>query len=130
MEGKPQPHSGVSSTENANMATVDDWHRTLGHICVDKLKHMSRYGLVVGLEMPNGGTMDFCEACQFEKQTRKRFPHEASVSEGLLDLVHSDMCGPMLTDSLSGKRYILTFTDVFSRYSVVHFLKSKNEALE
>ena len=113
-------------TESANMATVDDWHRELGHVSADKLKHMSRCGLVKGLEMPDGGTMDFCEACQFGKQTRKPFPHEASVSESLLDLVHSDICGPMPTDSLRGKRYILTFTDDFSRYSVVYFLKSKS----
>lgn len=46
-----------------------------------------------------------------------------------LELIHSDVCGPMQTTSPSGKRYVLTFIDDFSRYTVVYLLKEKSEVL-
>lgn len=45
-----------------------------------------------------------------------------------LQLVHSDMCGPMPTDSLGGKRYFV-FTDDFSRCSQIYLMKHMSEAL-
>jgi hypothetical protein len=72
----------------------------------------------------------FCEDCQLGKMTRKSFPNEGSISVDVLDLVHSDLCGPMHVESLSGKKYLLTLTDDRSRYSAVYFLKSKTEVLQ
>ena len=47
-----------------------------------------------------------------------------------LDLVFTDVLGPMPTTSLDGNRYAISFTDSYSRYSVVYFLKSKDECLD
>ena len=44
--------------------------------------------------------------------------------------MHSDICGPMQTQSLGGSRYFITFTDDYSCYCRTYFLKSKSEALE
>ena len=44
-----------------------------------------------------------------------------------LEIVHSDLCGPMPTPSLSGKLYFLTFIDNFSRKVWVYFLKCKSD---
>nr|GFB98586.1 hypothetical protein [Tanacetum cinerariifolium] len=41
-----------------------------------------------------------------------------------------DLCGPMRIASISGKRYILVIVDDYSRYTWVHFLRSKDEAPE
>lgn len=46
----------------------------------------------------------------------------------MLELVHSDICGPITPCSNGGKRYILTFIDDFSRKSWVYFLQEKSKA--
>nr|GEW67089.1 hypothetical protein [Tanacetum cinerariifolium] len=40
------------------------------------------------------------------------------------------LCGPMRIASINGKRYVLVIVDDYSRYTWVHFLRSKDEALE
>jgi len=59
---------------------------------------------------------------------RKPFPKKAtSTSAEILDLVHSDVCGPMQTATPSGNRYFLTMIDDYSRYTKVYLLKNKSE---
>ncbi|GJX87193.1 retrovirus-related pol polyprotein from transposon TNT 1-94 [Tanacetum coccineum] len=40
------------------------------------------------------------------------------------------LCGPMRVKSINGKRYVLVIVDEYSRYTWVHFLRSKDEAPE
>nr|GEZ01426.1 retrovirus-related Pol polyprotein from transposon TNT 1-94 [Tanacetum cinerariifolium] len=47
-----------------------------------------------------------------------------------LHLLHTDLCGPMRIASINGKRYVLVIVDDYSRYTWVHFLRSKDEAPE
>nr|GFA19751.1 putative ribonuclease H-like domain-containing protein [Tanacetum cinerariifolium] len=47
-----------------------------------------------------------------------------------LHLLHMDLCGPMRIASINGKRYVLVIVDDYSRYTWVHFLRSKDEAPE
>ena len=47
-----------------------------------------------------------------------------------LQLIHSDVSGPMQTETMGGKRYVITFTDDYSRCVAVHFMRQKFEALE
>ena len=53
-------------------------------------------------------------------------PHRASRP---YEIIHSDICGPMQVDSIGGSRYMITFTDDYSRYTVAYFIKKKDEAL-
>lgn len=46
----------------------------------------------------------------------------------MLELVHSDICGPINPISSSGKRYLLCFIDDYSRKAWVYLLKEKSEA--
>ena len=65
------------------------------------------------------------------KQHREPFPKLSyNRANDLLEVIHSDVCGPMPCNSLGGARYFVTLTDDFSGYSVVYFLKSINEVME
>jgi hypothetical protein len=44
-----------------------------------------------------------------------------------LELIHSDVCGPMPSTSLSGHLYYVSFIDDYSHKPWVYFLKSKDE---
>jgi hypothetical protein len=80
----------------------------------------------------------FCESCivgKFKKGTSPKQSYSRASRAG--ELFHSDLCGP-LDVTLFGHRYILTFTDDYSRYKVAicsnlklnFFLNSKRLILE
>ena len=47
-----------------------------------------------------------------------------------LQLVHSDVCGPMQTESIGGHKYFVSFIDDYSRCCAVYFLKRKSEVFD
>jgi transposase InsO family protein len=47
-----------------------------------------------------------------------------------LDLVHSDVCGPMSSPSLSGCLYYVIFIDDYSRKCWIYFLKAKSDTFD
>jgi len=72
-----------------------------------------------------------CEGCILGKQHRESFPSGKSIrAKAPLEIVHSDLCGPMQTPSFAGNHYILTFIDDFTRKNWVYFLKNKSEVFE
>ena len=46
-----------------------------------------------------------------------------------LQLVHSDVCGPVSTESLGGNRYFVTFLDDYSQCCAVYLIKHQSEVL-
>ena len=59
------------------------------------------------------------------KYTKTAFPSSDNRLVGVLDLIHSDLCGPMSVVSLRGFEYYVTFIDDHSRKIWIYFLKSK-----
>ena len=57
----------------------------------------------------------------FGKGTRAEFP---------LQLIHSDICGPMNVRARHGASYFITFIDDFTRFGYVYLIAHKSEALE
>ena len=75
--------------------------------------------------------LSFCEACVQGKCHRQpHYPLKTIRSKKKLELIHTDVCGPMETQSFGGSRYFITFIDDYSRYRYTYFLKKNSEALE
>ncbi|CAL8090833.1 unnamed protein product [Prunus armeniaca] len=105
------------------------WHRRLGYLNMSSLKLLQEQEMVVGLPEIIAVT-EVCEACILRKQCRESFPKEASTRASTsLELVHSDICGPMQTTTKAGNRYFLTFIDDSTRMCWVYFLRQKSETL-
>jgi len=69
-----------------------------------------------------------CEACVHVKQNREEFPlHKDKRQREILELIHTDVCGPMKTSSLGGACYFLNFVDDRFRYSWVYFIRNKSD---
>jgi hypothetical protein len=64
------------------------------------------------------------------KYARKTFPSSEHRSKGILDLIHSDVCGPMSVQSVSGFKYYVIFIDDYSRKTWIYFLKTKDEVFD
>jgi hypothetical protein len=58
---------------------------------------------------------------------KKPFPSSDSKAKGVLDIIHSDVCGPMSAASLRRYVYYVSFIDDFSCKTWIYFLKAKNE---
>jgi hypothetical protein len=50
-------------------------------------------------------------------------------SKEILDLIHSDVCGPMTVASLNGYLYYVLFIDDHSWKTWIYFLKNKDRVL-
>ena len=73
---------------------------------------------------------DSCETCLLEKMTKSPFIGSCERGEGLLDLIHIDVCGPFKTATGDANRYYVTFTDNYSRYVNIYLIKHKSETFE
>jgi len=62
--------------------------------------------------------------------TEAPFSKRGERTSNLLDLIHSDVCGPMSTCAINGCSYFITFTDDFSRYDYVYLIRHKFESLD
>ena len=54
-----------------------------------------------------------CEACIFEKNHRIPFVKEPWRTKFPLELVHTNVCGPINISSVGSNKYFLTFIDDF-----------------
>ena len=73
---------------------------------------------------------DFCEHCLYGKQNRVRFPSGATRAEGILQLVHSDVFGPVSVPSLGKYVYYVSFIDEFLRKTRIYFLRKKSKVFD
>jgi hypothetical protein len=65
--------------------------------------------------------------CAPGKNVKDDFLRNDSRSKGILDLVHSYVCGPFLVPYLSAYLYYVTFIDDYSRRTCIFFMKIKDE---
>ena len=84
-----------------------------------------------GIDIENITELSFCEGCLAGKMCRKAFPTVGEIrSTHKLQLVHSDVCGPMQTQSIGGAKYFVTVIDDYTRCCAVYFMKHKSEVLD
>jgi hypothetical protein len=86
------------------------WHQRLGHIGEKGLRLLHGKGMVEGMSNCSLD-FDFCEHCLYGKQNRVRFPSGATRAEGILQLVHNDVFGPVSVPSLGKCMYYVSFID-------------------
>jgi hypothetical protein len=86
--------------------------------------------MVSGMPSISSSKDEVCKGCLLGKNTKKYFSSSDSRAQGILDLVHFDVCGPMSSPSLSGFLYYVIFIDDHSRKCWIYFLKAKNETFE
>nr|GFA17258.1 retrovirus-related Pol polyprotein from transposon TNT 1-94 [Tanacetum cinerariifolium] len=105
------------------------WHQRLSHLNFDTINDLSRNDLVSGIPKFKYHKEHLCPSCDQEKSKRASHPPKpVPNSRQRLHLLHMDLCGPMRIASINGKRYVLVIVDDYSRYTWVHFLRSKDEA--
>jgi hypothetical protein len=103
------------------------WHCRLGHISENRMERLYADGLLTLFDFES---YEICEACLLRKMTKTLFTGFPERASDLLELVHTDVCGPMNTTARGGFQYFITFTDDFSRYGYVYLMKHKSKTFE
>ncbi|KAL0295207.1 UNVERIFIED_CONTAM: hypothetical protein Sradi_6847100 [Sesamum radiatum] len=80
------------------------------------------------LEIDDLDHLPVCESCLKQKMTKKPFVGQSTLASGLLDLIHSDVCGPLNTQARGEFSYSITFIDDHSWYGYVYLMRYKSEA--
>nr|GEX09434.1 retrovirus-related Pol polyprotein from transposon TNT 1-94 [Tanacetum cinerariifolium] len=107
------------------------WHQRLSHLNFDTINDLDKNDLVSGLTKFKYAKEHLCPSCEQGKSKRAPHPPKPVLnSKQRLHLLHMDMCGPMRVASINGKRYVLVIVDDYSRYTWVHFLRTKDETPE
>ncbi|KAI5339317.1 hypothetical protein L3X38_018589 [Prunus dulcis] len=91
--------------------SIELWHKQLGHMSEKGLQILAKREALTGMQ--KGTPLKSCTHCLAGKQHRASFQHgHAQRKPNVLDVVYSDVCGPMTTSTLGGVRYFVTFIDV------------------
>nr|GFB26462.1 retrovirus-related Pol polyprotein from transposon TNT 1-94 [Tanacetum cinerariifolium] len=107
------------------------WHQRLSHLNFDTINDLARNDLVACLPKFKYHKERICPSCEQGKSKRASHPPKpVPNSRQRLHLLYMDLCGPMRIASINGKWHILVIVDDYSRYTWVHFLRSKDEAPE
>ena len=93
-------------SSNSDTQTMTLWHDRYGHLNMKDLGLMSKNQVVLGMklsEVVTNSHTESCESCPLGKMHRLPFPKRAQQkSSKLLEVIHSDLCGPMQVESMGG----------------------------
>nr|GEV59771.1 integrase, catalytic region, zinc finger, CCHC-type, peptidase aspartic, catalytic [Tanacetum cinerariifolium] len=104
------------------------WHQRLSHLNFDTINDLDRNDLVSGLSKFKYHKEHLCPSCEQRKsKIASHLPKLVLNSKQRLHLLHMNLCGPIRIASINGKQYVLVIVDDYSRYTWVHFLRSKDE---
>ena len=135
-ENIQQENIDVNINRNENMSRYENkikkgsieesklWHKRLGHLNRYSMKQLNNLAEEYYVSTVSN---EPCEICLRGTHSKLPFHSNPKRVNELLELVHTDLCGPMEVISIGGNRYFLTFIDDHSRYTTVYILKSKDE---
>nr|CAN83337.1 hypothetical protein VITISV_004574 [Vitis vinifera] len=109
-----------------NLSSSMLWHKRLGHISRQRLEILVKDGVLSNLDFSDFET---CVVCLKGKMTVNTRTEKIDRCGSTLDLIHTDICGPLTPTALGGYKYFITFIDDFSRYGYVELIHEKSDSL-
>ncbi|OWY91846.1 Rve-domain-containing hypothetical protein, partial [Phytophthora megakarya] len=98
----------------------------MGHLNEDSLEKTRQ--VTTGMPKTRPTVKTLCGGCMKGKQTVTHFPSRSRTTTSRpLELVDTNVMGPMKTKSKGGARYVLVFVDDYSRFVVTYFLNKKSK---
>ncbi|KAL5856862.1 hypothetical protein ACOSQ3_004320 [Xanthoceras sorbifolium] len=109
---------------NENSGTL--WHKCLGHILKARVKRLVSNDILDSLDFTD---FEVCIECIKAKQTKtKRL--SANRTLDVLELIHTDICGPLPTASWNSQQYFISFINGYSRYGYLYLIHEKSQSLD
>ncbi|GJY20615.1 retrovirus-related pol polyprotein from transposon TNT 1-94 [Tanacetum coccineum] len=120
--GSPSRFTETSNLYSISMNDMMSLHSLLANKSLFNKSH------VRGLPMLKYNKDHLCPSCQLGKSKKASHPLKTeNTNTEVLNTLHMDLCGPMRTESINGKKYVLVIVDDYTRFGWVRFLRSKDE---
>lgn len=132
LESKQSYQAIANVAGQINKISLEILHRRFDHISVHSLKKFYKSGNIDGLrwDYSDDQVNHFkCDACLSSKAHRVPFQPSKSHASAPLELVHSDVL-TFPTASLSGKRYLVSFVDDYSRKTWAAIIMNKSDVFQ
>ncbi|KYM96030.1 Copia protein [Cyphomyrmex costatus] len=124
----PESSNKSYLSEKKSQKEAEIWHRKFGHVSIGKMKKMITMCEGVKLSSKELEVLKtVCEVCQRAKQTRLKFGDARTRAKRPLEIIHTDLCGPIDPITWNGKKYFLTFQNDYTHYTLVYLLENKYE---
>ena len=107
-----------------NISESYPWHYRLGHVNKSRIDRLIKEYI---LEIDDCESLPTCEFCLLGKMTKSPFKRKDERTNNFLDLIHTDVCGPMNISTKEGYYYFIIFSDDLSRYGYVYLMKHKSK---
>lgn len=115
----------MMSRDKVNLTCdVKTWHEIMGHCNVSDVLKLPE--VVEGMKIAGNTKLD-CNVCTEGKFINSRNRKTDTKASEALELVHTDLAGPIEPTSQDGYKYAISFTDDFSGAISVYFLKNKSD---
>ena len=76
-------------------------------------------------------SVDACKIFKLNEAKKQPIANDCTTrAQAMLNIVHTDIFGPITPEAVDGHKYAIGFVDSFSRYCWVYFMKSRDETLE
>jgi hypothetical protein len=109
------------------------YHHRFGHLGAQNLAKMPQ--MCDGIELPKGRKNQkdpdcLCDICLFQKGQRVPHNHKIEPGKHFLELIHTDVVGPIPVKGFDGSRYFITFSCDKTKFARVYLVKSKGEVTD
>ena len=115
-----------NSNTKTNKCSMKVWHQILGHCNIEDVSKLQNCvdGMIIDDKVINPN----CSVCTLGKMPQfiSRTPDKRATKP--LELVHTDLSGPITPTAKDGFKYAISFVDDFSGIINVYFLKNKSDA--
>ena len=102
----------------------------MGHVNFDNIVIIRKKKVVREMPKISKCFNTLCEACWHRKQKKFQFKTKEHFASHPLELIHTDLCGPMRRKGLDEELYFTLIIDDYIRMTTVSFLKKKSKAFE
>ena len=117
----------ISNTCKFNDETSSKlWHYRLGHISRGRIERLIKDEILERLDFSDSEQCIDCIKGKYAKTNKKR----VTKSTGILELIHTVICGPLSVTSVDGYESFITFTDDHSRYEHIYSIRQKSDVSE
>ncbi|GJV89062.1 retrovirus-related pol polyprotein from transposon TNT 1-94 [Tanacetum coccineum] len=100
------------------------WHCRPSYLNFESINLLLKNDIMIGLPKLKFVKNHLCSSCELGKAKKSLFTRRLPPStKRRLQLLHMDLCGPMLVESINGNIYVLVIVDDYSRYTWTHFLR-------
>jgi hypothetical protein len=98
----------------------------LGHISRGRIERLVKESILLLLDFSDFEQCIDCIKGKYAKQIKKNTKRSA----GILEIIHTNICGPFPIASVDGYDSFIIFTDDYSRYGYIYPIKERSEALD